>query len=132
MLEAAMLEVSRVDINVSRAEQSKGQGSDDLRPRIYDLNSGRSILLDSGASCSIWPVHMLSHLNLAPDPTRKLKAVNGQTIETYGKWQIKIRPQNVNRVYNHTFTVAAIQEAIVGWDYLVNFGLVAKWPMPTC
>ena len=117
-----MVEVSKVEV-ASAGSKAK----DDLRPRIFDLNSGRPILLDSGASVSIWPVHMLRHLNLAPDPTRKLKAVNGETIETFGKWQIKIRPQGANRVYNHMFTVAAINEAIVGWDYLVNFRLDLAW-----
>ena len=37
------------------AANSVGEGKPDLRPRLFDRKSGLSVLLDTGASCSIWP-----------------------------------------------------------------------------
>ena len=31
------------------------QAGADLRPRLFDRTSGLSVLLDTGAQCSIWP-----------------------------------------------------------------------------
>ena len=55
---------------------------DDVRPKLYDLNSKETILIDSGAAVSIWPRRQFS--NVTADPTTFLKAVNGSKLKTYG------------------------------------------------
>ena len=54
--------------------------NDDVRPKLLDLNTGLNILVDTGASRSIWP---RAHFkNAKQDPTTFLRAVNGGPIIT--------------------------------------------------
>ena len=46
----------------------------DLRPRLFDKLLGRSILLDTGACCSVWPKEAFTNVQI--DPSRRLQAVN--------------------------------------------------------
>ena len=52
-----------------------------IRPHLFDSFSGNDILIDTGATCSIWPK---SRETTKIDHSRGLKAVNGQVIRTYG------------------------------------------------
>ena len=95
----------------------------DLRPRLFDKLSGTSILLDTGACCSIWPKEHFQNLTL--DESKKFQAVNGTHIDTFGERMVKIRVGNME--YHHKVIPASISEAILGWDYLVRFRLDLKW-----
>ena len=64
----------------------------DKRPKLLDQNSGLTILIDSGASASIWPKYYKPFQNLPPDKTRHLQAVNGTKIQTYGAKTMQIWP----------------------------------------
>ena len=72
---------SKWDLNVAQAvasivDEGVVASSDvtDLRPKIVDKLSGRSILIDSGASRSVWPKSDFPQC--AKDPFKALKAVN--------------------------------------------------------
>ena len=81
----------------------------DLRPRLFDNKSGLSILLDSGACCSIWPKTHFPDAQL--DPNRRLQAVNGTHISTYGERFIKIQPSTTQ---NRTLTFT------MGWTHILH------------
>ena len=94
---------------------SAASNNTDLRPKLIDQISGRSILIDSGASLSIWPV--ADYPGKSPDPFRALKAVNDSTIQTFGVQKIEIQASSDFK-FEHEFILASIDEVIVGWDYL--------------
>ena len=82
-------------VNISANEAS----SADLRPKLVDQISGRSILIDTGASRSIWPVSDYS--GRPPDSFKALRAVNNSTIQTFGTEEVKIHrlrtlPSHIN------------------------------------
>ena len=75
----------------------------DVRPRIYDYNSGAWLLLDSGAAISCFPKQPS---DTVPDPDRALKAVNGARINTYGTRTIKLNFGG--KTYTHDFIIASV------------------------
>ena len=95
---------------------------------ILDHHSGLSILLDSGAGCSIWPKDRFPGAKV--DPNRTLQAVNGTRVPTYGECYIKIQTvttHNHTLSFWHEFILAEISQPLAGWDYLVKFRLDLKW-----
>ena len=101
----------------------------DLRPKLFDFISGRRILIDSGASRSIWPVS--DYPGRSPDPFTALRAVNNSTIPTYGLQSIKIQPSN-SYCFTHKFILSPISEPVLGWDYLAAAKLDIAWQGPHC
>ena len=90
-----------VDVRKAVAEiETDPIAKSDLRPRLFDANSGLSILLDTGAQVSLWPRSKFP--SAIVDPTRKLQAVNGTRIATYGTRQVKIRHPKNKIPYIHT------------------------------
>ena len=79
---------------------------DDLRPRVFDQYSGLSILLDTGACCSIWPRRYFPDLDL--DPNKTLVAVNGTRIPTFGYQLVEIHPKYAKKPYKHKVIIASI------------------------
>ena len=61
----------------------------DIRPHLRDLNSQRWILVDSGATASVYPRALAN--KAVPDSVPALKAANGTPMATYGKKVVKIR-----------------------------------------
>ena len=98
----------------------------DVRPHVHDKISGMSLLVDTGASASIWPKSKSTRLHSTPP----LKAVNGTTIATFGQISKAIHVQN--SVYRHTFILADVQTPILGWDFLTTFKLDLKWQGNNC
>ena len=96
----------------------------DLRPRLLDQSSGLSVLLDTGACCSIWP--RAKFKNTKPDHNRQLQAVNGTRIPTYGNRSVVIKPTQRGPSYRHEVILADISEPIVGFNFLVQFQLDLK------
>ena len=99
----------------------------DVRPRAFDYNSGTWFLLDSGAAISCLP---RQPSDIHPDKNRALKAVNGATIDTFGTRTLKLNFGA--RTYTHTFIVASISEAILGWNFMLDFKLGVSWNGDKC
>ena len=83
----------------------------DLRPRVLDRQSGLSVLLDSGAGCSLLPKDKVPDTIM--DPNKHLMAVNGSKIPTYGTRLIKIQPTENNIFYWHRVILALVQDTLV-------------------
>ena len=113
---------------VDSAEPSKS----DLRPRVMDNNSGLSILLDTGASVSIWPKNWRHFKNLPHDPNKNLQAVNGNRIRTFGTHSVKIQPPYTKSPYWVEVIVAEISEPILGWNWIVANKLDLRWNRKKC
>ena len=90
---------SIIDEGVSAATTDKS----DLRPKLFDQASGRTLLVDTGASRSVWP--RADFPDDPIDPFKSLKAVNNSTIPTYGTRTIKVQPSK-NYVFSHSFLLA--------------------------
>ena len=82
-------------------------------------------MLDSGAGCSIWPKDKFP--DTVMDPNKHLMAVNGSKIPTYSTPLIKIQTTKNNIFYWHKVILAPVQEAILGWDWLIKFKLDLNW-----
>ena len=106
------------------AEQKKA----DLRPHIRDKNTGRLVLLDTGAAVSVWP--QADYPDSFLDSDHGLTAANRSVITSYGKKSIPIRFDRKN--YEHKFTIAAIPQPILGWDFLAKHKMDIMWQNEGC
>lgn len=87
---------------------------------IRDDNSHKRFLIDSGSVLSIIPTSFVPHkVKLS---NFKLFAANNTTIETYGDYQMEVS-LGLRRSFKWIFKVAQVKEAIIGADFLINFGL---------
>lgn len=104
------------DMQVQTASEIAAASQDiaDSRPRIKDLNSGKLILIDTGASVSVWPKSDFPEAVI--DNAVGLKALNGNQMPTYGTRQIKMRFNK--KVFVHTMTLSTVKSPILGWDWL--------------
>ena len=93
---------------VAAAEDFPG----DNRPHLKDRLSGRWVLLDTGATCTVWPK---TGFRAAPDPTPTLKAANGTPIRTYGKRTVRLKLGDVNTTA--VVTLADVRAPMLGWDW---------------
>ena len=111
-------------VAVAAAEAAKVENeppglTEDLRPRVYDYNARDWLLLDSGAAVSCYP--HTAFPGAALDTTKRLQAVNGAEIKTFGTRWIKLKFGA--KTYNHPFILAAIPEAVAGWDLILKYKL---------
>ena len=83
----------------------------DSRAKLRDQSSGRTLLLDSGASKSVWP--RSDFPSAQPDQFKALKAVNNTVIKTFGEQVIKVQVSKTF-TFTHTFTLAEIKQPIAG------------------
>ncbi|UYV68175.1 K02A2.6-like, partial [Cordylochernes scorpioides] len=85
-----------------------------------DKNTGLRFLVDSGADISIIPP---KDKNRMPSSDYKLYAANGTEIVTYGT---KVRNLDIGlrRQFQWPFVIANTNRAIIGADFLNNFGLI--------
>ena len=86
----------------------------DIRPRVKDLISGRHMLVDTGAACSVFPLSERPDSKI--DHCTGLQAINGSNIPTYGQQDIKIRLNK--KEFVHKMYVADIQTPILGFDFI--------------
>ncbi|UYV70202.1 hypothetical protein LAZ67_7002164, partial [Cordylochernes scorpioides] len=91
-----------------------------LRLFVTDKNTGLRFLVDSGADISIIPP---KDKNRIPSSDYKLYAANGTEIVTYGT---KVRNLDIGlrRQFQWPFVIANTNRAIIGADFLNNFGLI--------
>ncbi|UYV70228.1 hypothetical protein LAZ67_7002244 [Cordylochernes scorpioides] len=96
------------------------QNCRNLRLFVTDKNTGLRFLVDSGADISIIPP---KDKNRMPRSDYKLYAANGTEIVTYGT---KVRNLDIGlrRQFQWPFVIANTNRAIIGADFLSNFGLI--------
>ena len=95
-----------------------------------DQNSGLSILVDTGACCNIWPRRYFPKLSV--DPHKKLQAVNGSTIQTFGEEVIEIHPLYAKKPYKIKVIVAQVDEPILGFNFIIAYKLNLQWSYGKC
>ncbi|XP_014788566.1 uncharacterized protein LOC106882408 [Octopus bimaculoides] len=88
---------------------------------VKDCASNKSFMVDTGFSCSIWP------LCLTSDKPKKsainLHTVNLSLIKTYG--QVSLNPDlNLQRDFRWVFVIADLPYPILGVDFLNHFHLL--------
>ena len=102
-------------------ERSNPDLQNDVRPRFFDNVTKTWTLLDSGSCVSCVPRGPQDKL----DPRVKLRAVNGQSIPTYGTEIIKIR------IGRKEYSIEAIKtdfpQRILGWDLFRKYRLGFAW-----
>ena len=90
---------------------------------LTDANSGRRFLIDTGAEVSVIP----------PSPTDQkikqdcagLRAVNGSAIATFGTRSLTL-DLGLRRVFRWIFVIADTSTAIIGADFLREYGLLVN------
>ena len=85
---------------------------------VFDENSGRSFLVDSGADISVFPLSFLPSSTGAPPvsrPGQRLHAANGSFIETFGTKTLHLQLQGFK--VRHSFRVAKVAQPILGADF---------------
>ncbi|UYV63130.1 hypothetical protein LAZ67_2003234, partial [Cordylochernes scorpioides] len=110
-------------IPADRVATSSSAGIQDcrnLRLFVTDKNTGLRFLVDSGADISIIPP---KDKNRMPSSDYKLYAANSTEIVTYGT---KVRNLDIGlrRQFQWPFVIANTNRAIIGADFLSNFGLI--------
>ena len=109
------------EVSAIEAITRRELGDMDIRPRIFDKLSKTWILLDSGSCVSCSP----KQPNDIPDPSFKLKAVNGNAITTYGTRNIHL--QIGRKRYSIQAVIADIPQTIFGWDIFKKYSLGLEW-----
>ena len=96
-----------------------GPDSDNFLLHVIDKQRNEKWLVDGGALLSIIPPTTLQRLKGPNDKT--LKAANGTTISCYGNVQREITIGDQS--FSFDFTIADIQQRILGADFLAHFYL---------
>ena len=89
-------------------------GHNDSLLYVWDRNSGRRFLVDTGAEVSVLPATGLDTRTNEAGPS--LKAANGSSIKTYGVRSTKLR--FASRQYKWNFVVADVSRPLLGADFL--------------
>ena len=101
---------------------TKFKGRNDLRPRVWCNKLKMSFLVDSGAAVSIIPRSRVKDVTESQDV--KLKAVNGSSIQTYGKKTFRLQLGRAH--FTHTFVVADLP-GVLGFDWMSQHGIHLTW-----
>lgn len=90
---------------------------------VRDMKSGLNFLVDSGANVSVLPRKAVLKCNNASSASYKLYAANGTEITTYGTHILEL-DLNLRRAFRWLFTIADVQQPILGADFLANHKLL--------
>lgn len=90
---------------------------------VKDRNSGLNFLVDSGANVSVLPRRVVFKKDNAHSACYKLYAANGTEINTYGTQVLEL-DLNLRRAFRWLFTIADVQQPILGADFLANHKLL--------
>ncbi|XP_039429735.1 uncharacterized protein LOC120413094 [Culex pipiens pallens] len=88
---------------------------------IYDRSSKTKYLIDTGSDVSIVPAQMSDKRN--PTSDIQLHAANGSNIKVYGSRCVNT-DLGLRRKFCWNFLIANVGMAIIGADFLANFGLL--------
>ena len=83
--------------------------------------SNKSFIVDTGSSCSIWPLCLVS--NKPKKSCISLHAVNLSTIDTYGQLSLTLN-LSLRRNFRWVFIIADLPYPILGADFLNHFNLL--------
>ena len=111
--------VKRQGQPVNGVNSVAGQKSDNFLLHVTDKRTNAKWLVDGGALLSIVPPTPQQRLK-GPDST-KLKAANGSDIACYGTLEQTI--QIGQQSFTFVFTIADVQQRIIGADFLAHFYL---------
>ena len=92
----------------------------DVRPRLVD-KSGNARLIDSGSMVTA----TARQPGDKPDSSRKLIAVNGSVIQTYGTREISLRIGR--KTYSIQAIISDVSQDILGMDFLNKYKLGLEW-----
>lgn len=90
---------------------------------VMHMISGKRLLVDTGPEVSVPPASQLDRQQA--QHTRPLRAVNISPIAAYGQRTLTI-DIGLRRLFRWVFIVADLREAILGADFLANFGLAVS------
>ena len=93
----------------------------DIRPKVFDKLTNSWTLLDSGSSVTCTP-RLPSD---SEDHNFKLKAVNGESIATYGMREVSL--QIGRKKYTIDAVITEIPHVIFGWDLFKKYALGFEW-----
>lgn len=96
----------------------------EIKPKrltITDRETQITFLIDSGADISVLPSQYAANKNKST--TKFLLAANGTRIATYGE-KILLITLGLKRSFTWRFTIADVDSAIIGADFLFNFNLL--------
>lgn len=94
--------------------------NENVQLKITDSNTGRSFLINTGASVSLVPP--TSDIHTLKPIASELLAINGTPIISYGKRTIRVN-LGLQREYDWTFHIANVQSPIIGADFLFHYKL---------
>ena len=112
----------KVGIQEEAKKVAKSKTANDLRPRVWCNKLKMSFLVDSGAAVSIIPRSRVK--DVTPSEDVKLRAVNGSTIQTYGKRTFRLQFGRAH--FTHTFVVADLP-GVLGFDWMSQHGIHLTW-----
>ena len=116
-----VIEKYKVGDEIDAIEAVNEPHCQDARPRVFDNISKAWTLLDSGSCVSCVPKEPGDVI----DPSFRLKAVNGQSIPTFGSKLVKIRIGR--KEYEINAIKAEIPQQILGWDLFQKYRLGFEW-----
>ena len=101
----------------------------DVRPFVKDQGSGQWCLIDTGSAATIVPRRSCD-LDRKVDNNLTLKAVNGTTVQTYGRREMKFMFNGAE--FKYSAIVSDLPYTIVGWDMLTFHRLDLIWRGKKC
>ena len=90
------------------------------RHHVFDRETNIRFLVDSGSVISLLPKKLYESKELNPQPPM-LSAANSSPIATFGTRMLTL-DLGIRRPAGWCFTVANVQSAIIGADFLAHYG----------
>ena len=115
-------------VKVSVAEVLERDAKADVRPFVKDQGSAQWCLVDTGAAATIIP--RKPEDELLADSALVLKAVNGTTVQTYGRKQMTFVLNGAQ--FKFHAIVADLPYPIIGFDLLTHHKLDIVWKGKKC
>ena len=97
--------------------------ADIFRLCINDRTDDTKYLIDTGADVSVVPHSKNVRANIYSLPVPQLYAANGTKIQTFGVIRKQVN-LGLRRDFTWNFIIAAVQQPILGVDFLFNFDLL--------
>ena len=93
----------------------------DIRPRFFDADNDRWVLVDTGAAVSVTPPSP----DDKPDPNIMLETVDGSLMPAYGKKETVFKLGR--KTYHQTLIVTNTSETILGMDFIKQYKMDFRW-----
>ena len=93
----------------------------DIRPRFFDADNDRWVLVDTGAAVSVTPPGP----NDKPDPNIMLETVDGSLMPAYGKTTTTFKLGR--KTYHQDLIITNTSETILGMDFIKKYKMDNRW-----